>query len=216
MVARCKKVRPIRRREARRPERDARQGRVSGTTSGEVATTFHVPRDRAVETLGGGGERRQTWRLRRGAGTIERAPEQSTWMSFSERVPYRKSLRRGRSQKVTRSKYQRDRRADPRWAAKTVDGTSAGTRFWRGVSEHYITSITSLSRRTDDCTIVGALSFFGVEIPTYPALGAAARPGPYQHTPARRVGVEAPHTYIPRRAAWVWKRRIPTYPPKGA
>ena len=72
-----------------------------------------------------------------GAGTIERAPEQSTWMSFSERVPYRKSLRRGRSQKVTRSKYQRDRRADPRWAAKTVDGTSAGTRFWRGVSEHY-------------------------------------------------------------------------------
>ena len=114
---------------------------------GEVATTFHVPRDRAVEILGGGGERRQTWRLRRGAGTIERAHEQSTWMSFSERVPYRKSLRRGRSQKVTRSKYQRDRRADPRWAAKTVDGTSAGTRFWRGVSEHYITSITSLCRR---------------------------------------------------------------------
>ena len=63
--------------------------------------------------------------------------------------------------------------------------------------------------------MVGALSFFGVEIPTYPALGAAARPGPYKHTPARRVGVEAPHTYIPRRAAWVWKRRIPTYPPKG-
>ena len=31
------------------------------------------------------------------------------------------------------------------------------------------------------------------------------------------MGVEAPHTYIPRRAAWVWKRRIiPTYPPKGA
>ena len=107
-----------------------------------------MPRDRAVETLGGGGERRQTWRLRRGAGTIERAPKQSTWMSFSERVPYRKSLRRGRSQKVTRSKYQRDRRADPRWAAKTVDGTSAGTRFWRGVSEHYITSITSLRRST--------------------------------------------------------------------
>ena len=64
--------------------------------------------------------------------------------------------------------------------------------------------------------MVGAPSFFGVEIPTYPALGVAARPGPYQHTPARRVGVEAPHTYIPRRAAWVWKRRIPTYPPKGA
>ena len=63
--------------------------------------------------------------------------------------------------------------------------------------------------------MVGALSFFGVEIPTYPALGAAARPGPYQHTPARRVGVEAPHTYIPRRAAWVWKHRIPTYPPCG-
>ena len=61
--------------------------------------------------------------------------------------------------------------------------------------------------------MVGAPSFFGVEIPTYPAHGAAARPGPYQHTPARRMGVEAPHTYIPRRAAWVWKRRIPTYPP---
>ena len=64
--------------------------------------------------------------------------------------------------------------------------------------------------------MVGALPFFGVEIPTYPALGAAARRGAYQHTPARRVGVEAPHTYIPRRAAWVWKRRIPIYPPKGA
>ena len=68
-------------------------------------------------------------------------------MSFSERVPYRKSPRRGRSQKVTTTKYQRDGRADPRWAANTVDGTSAGTRFWRGVSDHYITSITSLRRR---------------------------------------------------------------------